>query len=41
MGIDEVRTSVSVKLGVDDAFRLFTEGVGSWWPLDTHSVIVL
>lgn len=27
-----------VKGSVEAAFRLFTEGVGRWWPLATHSV---
>jgi uncharacterized protein YndB with AHSA1/START domain len=22
----------------EDAFRLFTEDIGSWWPMDPHSV---
>lgn len=34
----EVRSSVSVKLPRDEAFRLFTEQMGSWWPMATHSV---
>jgi len=29
-----VRQSVFVELGADDAFRLFTDGIGQWWPLD-------
>lgn len=29
---------VVVKLSVDEAFRLFTEGFNTWWPLRTHSV---
>ena len=28
-----VRSSVTVKLPRDAAFRLFTERMGSWWPL--------
>ena len=34
----EVRSSVTVKLPRDEAFRLFTELMGSWWPMATHSV---
>ena len=30
--------SIQVPLVVEAAFRLFTEGFGSWWPLLTHSV---
>lgn len=33
-----VRSSVTVKLPPDAAFRLFTERMSSWWPLATHSV---
>ena len=33
-----VRSSVRVPLGPEDAFRLFTERVADWWPLETHSV---
>jgi uncharacterized protein YndB with AHSA1/START domain len=33
-----VRSSVTVKLPPDAAFRLFTERMGIWWPLRTHSV---
>ena len=33
-----VRSSVTVKLPRDAAFRLFTERMGSRWPLATHSV---
>ena len=34
----EVRSSVTVDLPRDKAFRLFTERMGSWWPRATHSV---
>jgi uncharacterized protein YndB with AHSA1/START domain len=34
----EVRSTVTVKLPRDEAFRLFTERIASWWPLSTHSV---
>jgi len=33
-----VRKSIQVKLSIDAAFRLFTEGITRWWPLKTHSV---
>jgi uncharacterized protein YndB with AHSA1/START domain len=32
-----VRKTVNVKRRPEDAFRLFTEGIGTWWPLETHS----
>ena len=28
-----VRESITVNRGVADAFRLFTDGIGEWWPL--------
>ena len=33
-----VRRSVTVNRSVDDAFRLFTEGMSTWWPFETHSI---
>lgn len=33
-----VRRSVTVARSPEDAFRVFTEGIGRWWPLETHSV---
>jgi hypothetical protein len=33
-----LRKSVDVPCGVTDAFALFTEGISTWWPLQTHSV---
>lgn len=33
-----VRSSVTVPITPDDAFRLFTARMGDWWPLATHSV---
>lgn len=33
-----VRHSVDVPLSPQEAFALFTEGLTSWWPLDSHSV---
>jgi DNA-binding transcriptional ArsR family regulator len=33
-----VRKTVRVRRSVEDAFRIFTERIGSWWPLATHSV---
>jgi len=34
----EVRSSVTVKLPREEAFRLFTDRIGAWWPLSRHSV---
>ncbi|MBA3505064.1 MAG: SRPBCC domain-containing protein [Betaproteobacteria bacterium] len=36
--IPPVEISITVRCGVDDAFRLFTEGIGTWWPMRMHSV---
>ena len=36
--IDAVRKSVVVPLPVEKAFRLFTDGINSWWPFDSHSI---
>ncbi len=30
--------TVSVEQSVDDAFILFTEKIGTWWPKATHSI---
>ncbi len=38
MTVEPVRKSVTVPLRPDAAFRLFTEGMGGWWPGGTHSV---
>lgn len=35
--VEPVRRTVSVARSVEDAFRVFTEEIGSWWPLETHS----
>jgi uncharacterized protein YndB with AHSA1/START domain len=33
-----VRKSVTVQTDVEHAFRVFTEEIASWWPVDTHSI---
>lgn len=33
-----VRKSIRVSLPVEEAFRLFTDGINSWWPVKTHSI---
>jgi uncharacterized protein YndB with AHSA1/START domain len=35
--IEPVVREVSVRRSTTDAFRIFTEEIGAWWPLDTHS----
>ena len=37
VGVPVVR-AVHVRRTPDDAFRLFTEDIGAWWPMETHSV---
>jgi uncharacterized protein YndB with AHSA1/START domain len=36
--IAPVRKSVVVEATVEHAFRVFTERIGEWWPVKTHSV---
>jgi len=38
MTISPIRKSLTVPLRPADAFRLFTEGMGDWWPGQSHSV---
>jgi uncharacterized protein YndB with AHSA1/START domain len=32
-----VKKTIYVEAPVDRAFEVFTDGIASWWPLDTHS----
>jgi len=36
--IEPVRKERRLALGPDEAFALFTAGMGTWWPLATHSI---
>lgn len=36
--MNPIRKTITVPLSPEDAFRLFTERMGEWWPLDTHSL---
>jgi len=36
--IEPVRRAVTVATGVEETFRLFTEDMASWWPVETHSM---
>ena len=36
--IQPVRRAVTVERPVEDAFRVFTEGLDTWWPVATHSI---
>jgi uncharacterized protein YndB with AHSA1/START domain len=31
-----VRTAIVVEAPIERAFKVFTEGIGSWWPEDHH-----
>jgi uncharacterized protein YndB with AHSA1/START domain len=33
-----VRQTVTVEAPPGRAFAVFTEGLASWWPLDTHQI---
>ena len=37
MSVEPIMRSVTVRRGVEDSFRIFTEEMGSWWPVQTHS----
>ncbi len=36
--LSELRKTVTVRPGPRVAFELFTDRMGAWWPLETHSV---
>ena len=33
-----VEKTLHLPLSVEDAFKLFTQGLSTWWPLETHSI---
>jgi hypothetical protein len=37
MSMEPIRRSVTVALDRERAFTLFTEDMGSWWPVEMHS----
>jgi uncharacterized protein YndB with AHSA1/START domain len=39
-GMEPIRRTVRVQCSIDRAFRVFTERMGTWWPLETHSIAV-
>jgi hypothetical protein len=39
--IDAIRKTVTIDCTAEHAFRVFTEGIGTWWPLHTHSISVM
>jgi hypothetical protein len=36
--VEPVRKSITVEASVEHAFEVFTERMGEWWPVKTHSV---
>jgi uncharacterized protein YndB with AHSA1/START domain len=36
--VEPIRKSIRVDRSPADAFRIFTSGIGEWWPVKTHSV---
>lgn len=39
-GMEPIRRTVSARCSIDRAFRVFVEKMGTWWPLETHSISV-
>ncbi len=39
-GMELIRRALRVQCFIDRAFRVFTEEMGTWWPLETHSIAV-
>ena len=37
MSLEPIRRSVTVACAPERAFRLFTEEIGDWWPVEVHS----
>ena len=37
MSAEPIRRSVTVRCDQERAFRVFTEEIGTWWPVETHS----
>ena len=38
--IEPLRAAVTVRRSAEDAFRIFTRHMGSWWPVEVHSLAV-
>jgi uncharacterized protein YndB with AHSA1/START domain len=38
MSLEPIRRSIVVNRSQSDAFKLFTEGIGTWWPIESHSI---
>jgi uncharacterized protein YndB with AHSA1/START domain len=39
-GVEPITRTVRVQCSIERAFRVFTEKMGTWWPLETHSIAV-
>jgi uncharacterized protein YndB with AHSA1/START domain len=40
MLVEPIVRTVTVRASVEDAFHVFTAEIGTWWPLETHSIDV-
>ena len=38
VAVGPIRRAITVECSVEQAFVTFTDGIGTWWPLDTHSI---
>ena len=36
--VSPVQKSITVRIPVEEAFSLFTDGIHTWWPLASHSI---
>jgi uncharacterized protein YndB with AHSA1/START domain len=39
-GAEPITRTINVQCSIERAFRVFTEKMGTWWPLETHSIAV-
>jgi uncharacterized protein YndB with AHSA1/START domain len=37
---DPIRRTIRLRCSMERAFHVFTEEMGTWWPLETHSIAV-
>lgn len=38
MEIEPIRKTITVERSPEEAFKIWTEGIGSWWPVAGHSI---
>jgi uncharacterized protein YndB with AHSA1/START domain len=36
--LEPIRRTITVQCSLEHAFRTFTEGIGSWWPVGSYSI---